>query len=79
MGPMLAIEFVTDAESKAPMPDLVLEITKQALARGLIVIRAGLYSNCIRLLPPLDLTDAEIDEGLRVLDEAVAAAVAKVG
>ncbi len=79
MGPMLAVEFVTDRHSKTPYPDLVLEITKQALARGLIVIRAGLHSNCIRLLPPLDLTDAEVDEGLRVLREAVAAAVAKVG
>lgn len=78
MGPMLAIEFVADQQSKTPYPDLVLEITKQALARGLIVIRAGLYSNCIRLLPPLDLTDAEVDEGLSVLREAVAAAVAKV-
>jgi 4-aminobutyrate aminotransferase/(S)-3-amino-2-methylpropionate transaminase len=78
LGPMLAIEFVADQHSKAPYPDLVLEITKQALARGLIVIRAGLYSNCIRLLPPLNLTDAEVDEGLRVLSEAVAAAVAKV-
>ncbi len=78
MGPMLAIEFVKDTAGKEPYPDLVLEITKQALARGLIVIRAGLYSNCIRLLPPLNLTDAEVDEGLTVLAEAVAAAVAKV-
>ncbi len=78
LGPMLAIEFVKDGRTKEPYPDLVLEITRQALARGLIVIRAGLYSNCIRLLPPLDLTDAEVDEGLRVLTEAVAAAVAKV-
>ena len=77
LGPMLAIEFVTDRHTKAPFPDLVLEITRQALARGLIVIRAGLYSNCIRLLPPLNLSDAEVDEGLRVLSEAVTAAVAK--
>jgi len=77
LGPMLAIEFVTDRHTKAPYPDLVLEITRQALARGLIVIRAGLYSNCIRLLPPLNLSDAEVDEGLRVLSEAVTAAVAK--
>src|SRR5690606_28746843 len=61
--------------SKEPFPDLVLEITRQALKRGLIVIRAGLYSNCIRLLPPLDLTDDEIDEGMGVLAEAVTAAV----
>ncbi len=74
LGPMLAMEFVKDPNTKEPFPEVVLEVTKQALKRGLIVIRAGLYSNCIRLLPPLDLTDAEIDEGLAVLGEAVAAA-----
>lgn len=79
LGPMLAMEFVTDREGKAPFPAVVLEVTKQALRRGLIVIRAGLYSNCIRLLPPLDLTDAEVDEGIAVLEEAVAAACAVHG
>lgn len=77
LGPMLAVEFVKDAR-KTPYPELVLEITRQALARGLIVIRAGLYSNCIRLLPPLDLSDSLIDEGLSVLREAYRAAVAAV-
>ncbi|MFO7546508.1 MAG: 4-aminobutyrate--2-oxoglutarate transaminase [Trueperaceae bacterium] len=75
LGPMLAIEFVKDQGSKEPFPDLVLEVTRQALKRGLIVIRAGLYSNCIRLLPPLDMIDDEIDEGMGVLTEAVTAAV----
>lgn len=74
LGPMLAIEFVKDQSTKEPYPELVLEVTRQALKRGLIVIRAGLYANCIRLLPPLDLTDDEIDEGLEVLAEAVSAA-----
>jgi len=74
LGPMLAMEFVTDRTSKEPFPAVVLEVTKQALKRGLIVIRAGLYSNCIRLLPPLNMTDAEVDEGLAVLEVAVAAA-----
>ncbi|MCW5818378.1 MAG: aminotransferase class III-fold pyridoxal phosphate-dependent enzyme [Trueperaceae bacterium] len=76
LGPMLAMEFVRDRATKEPFPELVLDVTKQALKRGLIVIRAGLYSNCIRLLPPLNMTDAEVDEGLAVLKEAVAAAAA---
>lgn len=76
LGPMLAIEFVKDVTSKEPFPELVLEVTKQALKRGLIVIRAGLYSNCIRLLPPLNLTDPEADEGLTVLEAAIEAAAA---
>ncbi len=74
LGPMLAIEFVRDRAGQEPYPEFVLEVTRQALRRGLIVIRAGLYSNCLRLLPPLTLSDEEADEGLAVLAEAVRAA-----
>jgi len=73
VGPMLALEFVKD-ERKTPWPELVLEVTKQALARGVIVIRAGLYSNCLRFLPPLNITDEQLDEALDVVAQAVAAA-----
>ena len=76
LGPMLAVEFVRDRMSKKPLTaQEVLEITTEALKRGLIILRAGLYSNCIRLLPPLNLTDEELDEGMEVLREAVRAAV----
>ena len=75
LGPMLAIELVKDV-SLTPDPDLTLAITKATLERGLITIRAGLYSNCVRLLPPLDVTDEQIDEALGVLHAAVDAAAA---
>jgi 4-aminobutyrate aminotransferase/(S)-3-amino-2-methylpropionate transaminase len=78
LGPMLAVEFVED-EAKTPWPELVLETTKQALARGVIVIRAGLYSNCLRFLPPLNITDDQLDEALAVVDEAIAAAEGVLG
>jgi 4-aminobutyrate aminotransferase/(S)-3-amino-2-methylpropionate transaminase len=70
LGPMLAVEFVKD-EAKTPWPELVLDVTKRALARGVIVIRAGLYSNCLRFLPPLTITDEQIDEGLEVIGAAL--------
>lgn len=75
LGPMLALELVHPDGS--PDPDAVLRIVGEALKRGLIVLRAGLYSNCLRFLPPLNLTDAELDEGLAVLREALAAALDK--
>jgi 4-aminobutyrate aminotransferase/(S)-3-amino-2-methylpropionate transaminase len=37
----------------------------------LITIRAGLYSNCVRFLPPLDVTDEQVDEALAVLGDAI--------
>ena len=76
LGPMLAVEFVRDRAGKKPLSaQEVVDITAEALKRGLIILRAGLYSNCIRLLPPLNLSDEEIDEGMEVLSEAVRAAL----
>lgn len=74
LGPMLAAELVHPGGS--PDPDAVLRVTTEALKRGLIVLRAGLYSNCLRFLPPLNVTDDELDEGMAVLREAFAAALA---
>ena len=71
LGPMLVIELVAD-EQLTPNPDLTLAITKGTLARGLITIRAGLYSNCVRFLPPLTITDEQIDEALAVLEAVLA-------
>jgi 4-aminobutyrate aminotransferase/(S)-3-amino-2-methylpropionate transaminase len=72
LGPMLAMEFVRDRESKAPVaPDVVLRMTQETLKRGLITIRAGLYANCLRFLPPLNISDDEIDEGMAIVADAV--------
>ena len=76
LGPMLAIELVTDPSSKTPDPDLTNAITAETLKRGVITLRAGLYSNCLRFLPALNITDEQIDEGTAVVAEAVAAAIA---
>ncbi|MFO7322121.1 MAG: 4-aminobutyrate--2-oxoglutarate transaminase [Chloroflexota bacterium] len=73
LGPMQVMELVTDREAKTPAMQETLQVTLEALKRGLIVIRAGLYSNCIRFMPPLNLTDDELDEGMAVVAEAVRA------
>ncbi len=75
LGPMLAMEIVRDSQSKTPDMERTAAITTAALERGLIAIRAGLYSNCVRLLPPLDINDETIDEGMAVLGSAVDAAM----
>lgn len=71
LGAMLAMEFVTDPDSKQPNMDLVGTITQEALKHGLITIRAGLYSNCLRFLPPLNITDAQIDEGMTIVAQVL--------
>lgn len=71
MGAMMAIEFVKDRETRTPDADRVLRVTKACLERGLITMRAGLYTNCIRLLMPFTITDEQLHEGLHVLDAAL--------
>jgi len=77
VGAMRLVEFVKDRSSKEPDADVTLEVIKDAVAHGLIMIRAGLFSNCIRLLPPIVITDEQLHEGLQVLEDAIARAQAK--
>jgi 4-aminobutyrate aminotransferase/(S)-3-amino-2-methylpropionate transaminase len=73
LGAMLAIELVHDREMKAPAPELATRIVDEALRRGLILLKAGVYGNCIRVLCPLTISDVELDEGLDVWEEALGA------
>lgn len=72
LGAMRLVEFVKDHKTRTPDPDLTLKIIKDAVANGIVLIRAGLFSNCIRLLPPLVITDDQLNEGLDVLEAAIA-------
>ena len=73
LGAMLAIELVEDPETKTPAPGLASAVTDEAVKRGLLLLKAGIYSNCIRVLTPLTLSDAELEEALAVWEEALAA------
>jgi 4-aminobutyrate aminotransferase / (S)-3-amino-2-methylpropionate transaminase / 5-aminovalerate transaminase len=75
LGAMLAIEFVRDRDSKEPNPELATAVVAAAAERGLLLLKSGIYSNCIRVLCPLVLTDAELDEALEVWEDALGAAV----
>ncbi len=71
VGSMLVLEFVKDVETKAPWMEVTAAVCNEALQRGVISIRAGLYSNCVRFLPPLTIGDAELDEALDVISDAI--------
>jgi 4-aminobutyrate aminotransferase/(S)-3-amino-2-methylpropionate transaminase len=73
LGPMLLVEFVADRESKTPLaiPE-VLAVVRHAAAHGVILMRAGLYSNCIRFLPPLNMPPDMMREALSVVGQAIA-------
>lgn len=73
LGAMCAMEIVKDRHSKIPDKDTVGKIVKAAGERGLMVLSAGLYSNVIRLLMPITITDDQLEEGLQILEEAMEA------
>lgn len=76
LGPMLAIEIVQSRETKAPDAALTTAILEAARARGLIVIRCGVYRNVVRLLPPLVTSLEDARRAIAILGEAIQAAVA---
>jgi 4-aminobutyrate aminotransferase/(S)-3-amino-2-methylpropionate transaminase len=71
VGSMLVLEIVRDPATKEPWMEATAAITAATLQRGVITIRAGLHSNCVRFLPPLVISDAELDEALDVVAAAV--------
>ena len=73
LGAMLAIELVRDPDTKAPDSDTATAVVEEAARNGLLLLRSGIYSNCIRVLSPLTLSDGELDEALGVWEQALEA------
>src|SRR5213082_3156402 len=73
LGAMLAIELVSEPASKEPDADIASAVVEAAAEQGLLLLQSGIYANCIRVLAPLVLTDAELDEALAVWEEALEA------
>jgi 4-aminobutyrate aminotransferase/(S)-3-amino-2-methylpropionate transaminase len=73
LGAMLAIELVADPATKAPAPEVAAAVIDEALQRGLLLLKAGVHGNCIRVLCPLTISEGELDEGLDVWEESLTA------
>ncbi|RXT04281.1 4-aminobutyrate--2-oxoglutarate transaminase [Ammoniphilus sp. CFH 90114] len=71
LGAMTAVEFVKDPLTKEPNKELTASIIQEVHQRGVILMGAGLYSNAIRFLCPLVITDGQLEEGLNVIEQVV--------
>jgi 4-aminobutyrate aminotransferase / (S)-3-amino-2-methylpropionate transaminase / 5-aminovalerate transaminase len=76
LGAMLAVEYVEDRGTKEPAPSIASRVAEEAARRGLLLLTAGVHSNCNRVLCPLVITDAELEEGLAAWEEALEAVLA---
>jgi 4-aminobutyrate aminotransferase/(S)-3-amino-2-methylpropionate transaminase len=75
LGSMLAIELVSDRATRRPAPELAAAVIEHALKHGLLLLKSGVYGNCIRVLVPLVITDAEVEEALDVWEQALEASL----
>ena len=74
IGPMAAIELVTDHESREPAADIAAATVAGALERGLLLLKTGIYDNVLRVLVPISATDDDLETGLNRLEESLVAA-----
>ncbi|HOM28621.1 MAG TPA: 4-aminobutyrate--2-oxoglutarate transaminase [Deltaproteobacteria bacterium] len=72
LGPMLALELVKDRKTKEPAPEETASVVKYAFEKGLNILSCGQYSNVIRTMMPLVITDEQLAKGVSILDEAFA-------
>jgi 4-aminobutyrate aminotransferase len=72
-GLMIGVEFVHNG-SKDPDPETTAAAMEEAKSNGLLIGKGGLYGNTLRIAPPLSLTEDEADEGLDLLESAIAKA-----
>src|ERR1700690_3636412 len=72
LGAMRAIELVRSPQKKEPAKEETEQILRYCHAHGLILISAGSYGNVLRLLVPLIITDEQLNEGLDVVQAAIA-------
>ena len=74
LGSMIGVEMVSDRETKEPDGAFVGRLMAETQRRGLITVSCGVYHNVLRHLPPLVITDEQLDEALDVLADSAMAA-----
>ena len=71
LGPMMAIELVKDPKTKEAFPDGAKQAVRYCYEHGVVVLTAGSYGNCVRLLPPLAIEEGQLMEALDILEAGI--------
>jgi len=75
LGAMMAMEFNLDGDPKKPDHELCKKVINFCFSKKLIIISAGTHKNIIRILCPLVITNDELNQGLDIIEAAIAEAV----
>jgi 4-aminobutyrate aminotransferase/(S)-3-amino-2-methylpropionate transaminase len=76
-GAMVAMELVEDRKTKAPAKSATGKLIEDCYKQGVVILKAGTYDNVVRLLPPLTIAEDLLNEGLDVVEKALAAVEAQ--
>jgi len=71
LGGMAAMELVKDRSTKEPDSQAASDVLAAAHHRGLVLIKAGMYDNVLRILVPLSATDEQLNKGLDIFEDAL--------
>jgi len=71
MGLMQGLELVKDRQTKEPAAEATVQLMERARENGLLIGKGGLYGNVIRMSPMLNISKADVDEALRMLDKSL--------
>ncbi len=71
LGGMIGLELVKDQATKEPAPELTKALVLECAQNGLMIESAGTYSNVIRFLAPLVMTDEQLEAGLQIMEAAL--------
>ena len=72
MGLMVAMEMIVPGEGKIPNPRAVADLLEGCLERGLLAYMAGLHGHVIRFMPPLVVTEDQVNEALGIIEDSLA-------
>ncbi|MFZ0739428.1 MAG: aspartate aminotransferase family protein [Candidatus Acidiferrales bacterium] len=70
MGLMQGLELVKDRRTKEPAPEATTQVLERTRENGLLIGKGGLYNNVIRMAPAMNISKADVDEGIRLLDKS---------
>jgi 4-aminobutyrate aminotransferase / (S)-3-amino-2-methylpropionate transaminase / 5-aminovalerate transaminase len=73
LGGMQAIELIRSSDTREPAAEETKQVIQYCYEHGLIALSAGSYSNVVRVLVPLVISDEQMNEALDVLESALKA------
>jgi 4-aminobutyrate aminotransferase/(S)-3-amino-2-methylpropionate transaminase len=73
LGAMTAVEFCRKGDPRQPAADIATALKNEAARRGLLLLLCGPHGNVLRVMVPLTISEALLDEGLDIIEASLRA------